>query len=113
MVFGFISVFVIAIAVCQAVLFKGKNPRKASIVVGIAMGVLSWAVFAAGLGWRGVFRYFTLGDYALLVLVSVPVTILICTAFGYVAGWFIAAVFLVRKEPDDAPPTQADDGQQP
>ena len=39
-VFFVVSAFVAAIAVCQAVLFKGKNPRKASIVVGFVMGVL-------------------------------------------------------------------------
>jgi uncharacterized protein YhhL (DUF1145 family) len=99
--FAVASVFVVAIAACQAVLFGGRNPRKASVLAGAAMGLLLFARFAVLLLWREQgYRYFDPNGYAILGFMGVMST-LVGTLFGYVAGWFIAAVFLVRKEPAD------------
>jgi uncharacterized protein YhhL (DUF1145 family) len=108
-VFGFMSVFVVAIAVCQALLFKGKNPRKASIIVGVAMGILLFILLFAFQAWAVHYRGWRVEPREYLMIAAVGgIGIIVCTAVGYVAGWFIAAVFLVRKEPDNAPPPHED-----
>jgi hypothetical protein len=96
--------FVAWVAVCQAVLFKGEEPRGASIVGGVVFGAI---VALGSAGWQlshgEVFPTFILD----LVLNGV------CGAlfgglWGYLVGCLFAAIFLVRKEPDDAPPEKSE-----
>ncbi|MCE5267175.1 MAG: hypothetical protein LLG00_04760 [Planctomycetaceae bacterium] len=101
-VFFVTLVFVAAIAMCQALLFGGKNPRKASILVGIVAGVLVDLAFVAVVVLDACYHHahVSVEDIALMA-VAVWAAFLVCTAFGYVIGWFVAAIFLVRKESDD------------
>jgi hypothetical protein len=98
-VFVFISVFFAGVAACQAILFKGKNPRTASIVGGSVLFYLMMVVIY--------FSSFTSRTFPKNEFISLSRTFLLLLAgawAGYIAGILIAAVFLVRKEPDDAPP---------
>jgi peptide-methionine (R)-S-oxide reductase len=99
-VFGAISVFFAGVGLCQVLLFKGKNPRRASIVGGMIIYSL-FAVIAAivtGVGARSV------GLALSLVLEAGMFGVVLGGPFGYLAGCVLAAVFLVRKEPEDDPP---------
>jgi len=104
-VFVSISVFIGGIAACQAVLFKGKQPRLASAVGGILMFFLIGAVMVV-LEYRA-----TTGPFHdIIYLVGSIVGVTMAAMFfggplGYAVGCVAAAVFLVRKEPDDSEPT--------
>jgi hypothetical protein len=99
-VFIAITLFIAGVAVCQAVLYGGKNPRKASFVGGIAMYGLLTLVAALVEGYRH-------GDMLRAIELSPCSTIGVVIAggsLGYIAGCLIAGVFLLRKEPDDTEP---------
>jgi hypothetical protein len=92
-VLGFVS----CIAACQVLLFRGKNPRAASIVGGLTIGVL---VGLSHVGWRayqGMFLPWILRELALMGFWCG----LAGAIWGYLAGLLVATIFLVRKEPDD------------
>jgi hypothetical protein len=100
-VFVAVSLFVGGVAVCQVLLFQGKDPRKASFFGGmISAGVVA-AVMAAMAGFQthsmAVAIGVAFGGGVLAPLIGGPL--------GYAAGALVAAVFLVRKEPGDDEPT--------
>lgn len=102
MAFVAITLFVAGVAACQAILYGGKNPRKASIVGGIVIfGVLFLlAALVAGYREGNVFRYITLSPCTIFSVVFAG------GLLGYAAGGLVAAIFLVRKEPDNDPPEE-------
>jgi hypothetical protein len=100
LVFVLISGFMLTVAACQALLFGGRNPRKASFIAGMAMYALAAVATALIDAFQRSNLFF-------------PIEELLCGAFGavvvggplgYAAGCLIAAIFLVRKEPDDGEP---------
>ena len=95
-VFVAIAVFFTGVAASQALLFGGKDPRRASMVTGLMLCpmVILGSVFVLQEWWnvyidlRAEFTYVFLG-----LVFGAPL--------GYMAGAFSAAVFLVREcEPD-------------
>jgi hypothetical protein len=103
LVFGAIALFIGGVAACQAILFKGKMPRLASFVGGIAMFFLIGVTIT-------VMECFTPHGFdnvfALLgAVIGIGFgAILLGGPLGYVVGCFVASIFLVRKEPEDAEP---------
>jgi hypothetical protein len=95
-----ISIFVAGIAVCQALLFKGKNPRAASMIGGAVIFYLIMVVvcFTNDFGPHDFTKEMTFSFGGTLL------TLAIGGFVGYLVGALIAAVFLVRKEPIDIPP---------
>jgi hypothetical protein len=84
-VFVSVALFFTIIGVSQAVLFKGRNPRLASILTGMVLGLLLALIIAV------------------VEIRSVPLEVIVIIPFvygglgalaGYVVGWLIAAVFL-------------------
>jgi len=99
--FAAVSVFVAGVAACQALLYGGKNPRKASYVGGAAMYGLAVVVTALVTGYR---QHSAVPAIGMMICGSVG-ALVVGGPLGYVAGCLVAGVFLVRKEPDDAEPT--------
>ena len=80
----FVALFVSGIAICQAVLFSGNQPRLASVIAGPLMLLsLSTAL--------GIASGNTLSEAATTGLCSTPLGIF----FGYLGGTIVAGVFLV------------------
>jgi hypothetical protein len=100
---GFIAVivFVLGVASCQALLYGGKNPRKASFVAGVVMYCLVALVMAA---IEGFFQGATLADVIGGTICYVTGAAFVGGPLGYAAGCLIAAIFLVRKEPGEVEP---------
>jgi hypothetical protein len=88
LVVGFLVGFVSLVGLGQAVLFRGRRPRQASIVTGIAC----FAVYSAVVLIYGLIRDPSLARIAVVMLVW---TMLCGSLCGYLAGCFVAAVFLV------------------
>jgi hypothetical protein len=92
--FAIVLIFLVWSALCQAVLFKGKNPRRASIIGGMALYPVMSIVAVAAMPpdrppiWAWPF--------------IIPVSAIIGGAYGYAAGCLVAAVFLVWKERDES-----------
>ena len=100
--FAFISVLVAEVAACQVLLFKGKNPRAASIVGGSV--ILYFMAVVASLttvfGPRDFTRETTFSLDGMLWL------LLIGAFLGYLVGTLIAVVFwLCRKSGGAMPET--------
>jgi hypothetical protein len=102
-VFIGISVFVGGVAACQAILFKGKDPRAASMIAGavIFYVIMLIVCLTNDFGPRDFTRDMTLSFRGTLI------TLVIGGFLGYLVGGLMAAVFLVRKEPEDVPPKAA------
>ncbi len=98
--FAAVSVFFAGVGLCQMLLFKGRNPRAASVVGGIVMfGLISEIGQLLGL------VNFGPGNHLPAAPVRLGLTsVLYGAPLGYLAGCVLAAVFLVRKEPDDRLP---------
>ncbi len=105
-VFVTVAVFVAVIGLAQAILYSGKEPRRASVVAGGAVGALTYVGFALAVliseGLGGI-------EGALLILLCVaflaPAGAIAGGVLGYVAGCLVAGLFL-RK---DSKPSDADD----
>jgi hypothetical protein len=96
-----VTIFVGGIAACQSLLFKGKKPRLASVVGGMAMvGLFSLIVEGIRLFFYG--RFFGPSNIVSYLLTTVMLAVVLGGPLGYIVGCFIASIFLVRKEPDDA-----------
>jgi hypothetical protein len=94
-----VSIFVAGVAVSQVLLFRGKDPRRASVISGMVLflviGVSSAAYeYADGWNVEGV------ATFIMTVVASIPLGAIL----GYCAGGLVASVFLVRKERDEAEP---------
>ena len=106
--FATVAMFVTVVGVSQAVLFKGRNPRRASILTGMVLGLLITAVVAV-LRWR----YWGYGSINLTwrwIVLFIVSTILsaICGAIaGYLAGGATAGVFLLLNKVQ--PPLDAEE----
>ncbi len=100
LIFGQIAAFFAGVALCQMLLFRGRDPRKASFVGGGATGaVVGVLVFVVAIifGRRNPEAF---GEAAVLA----AMLFLFGAPLGYLAGLLTAAVFLVWKEREDAPP---------
>ena len=93
-----ISIFVGGVAASQAILFKGKNPRAASIIAGAVLFYVTLLVvhFVNGGRPRDTAMVGSFG--------GAMVSVFIGGLLGYLVGGLVAAVFLVRKEPEDPQP---------
>ena len=102
--FAAISIFIGGVGACQSLLFKGKRPRLASFVGGIIMfGLLAVVgLLVACFVDRPLLSLFYI---MILMGVTTVLTAVIGGPLGYIVGCLVAAIFLVRKEPDDAEPT--------
>jgi hypothetical protein len=96
--FAIIALFFLGVGAGQALLFHGRRPRRASIVMGVAM-MLALGVFGMTIGIttgggvvsvEELFTYFIFG-----VCCGGPI-------FGYLAGLLIASVFLVCETLENA-----------
>jgi hypothetical protein len=103
-VFAAIAIYVTGVGLCQVLLYKGKNPRRASIVGG---AVLYSTVVIIGVG-NAIFSHSTQmpSFYSVCLFLGGAVVfgaigLLFGGLLGYVVGCFIAAIFLVKKEPQD------------
>ena len=95
-----ISIFVAGVVTCQAMLFKGKNPREASIVGGGVIFYLIMVVICLtnDFGPRDFTKETTFFLQGACILLGIG------GLLGYVVGGLFAAIFLIHKEPDDTPP---------
>ena len=85
--FAVIAIFFTLVGLAQAVLFKGRNPRRASAVTGVVFGVLLVLVSSRSVP---ILRQ-------LAIPCPLPLAILLgrfWALFGYLAGGLIAGVFL-------------------
>jgi hypothetical protein len=104
-VFACISLFVAGVAACQVLMYKGRNPRKASFVGGYIVGGVVSLIFAlaAGVYWQsGWLAFFG------TLMAGLFITTLLGGPCGYLAGCVVAGIFLawkdqVAEEPDDGP----------
>ena len=94
-VFVVVAVMFVAVAVGQTLLLGGRDPRKASILVGavllpvICIGIFFSKGHALTLGWmRGLILWAFFGTIGGAI-------------FGYLAGTLVAGVFLVLKRMED------------
>jgi hypothetical protein len=100
-VFIVVTIFVGGIAACQSLLFKGKKPRLASFVGGMVIfGLFNLVADGVVLFFRG--RFYGPASIANLLIGTAILTVVFGGPLGYIVGCFIASIFLVRKEPDDA-----------
>ncbi len=100
-VFVCISIFVAGIAACQVLLYKGKNPRKASIIGGYIMGGL---IFVGVAIVGGFYRRDAWVVLLRLLLPTLFFTVLLLGGpFGYLAGCMVAGIFLAWKDHDPEP----------
>ena len=101
-VFAGISVYVAGVAACQVLLYKGKNPRKASFVGGMILFALIGvvAVIVVHLVDPRIFG----GAFVGPLFAAGVEAVIFGGPLGYLVGCLIASIFLVRKEPDDAEP---------
>ena len=101
-VFIAVTIFVVVVAACQALLYGGKNPRRASFVAGVAMYAAAAIITAVV---QGVHR----GNLA-NAIAELPCylfgAVIAGGPLGYIAGCLVAAIFLVRKEPDETEPPE-------
>ena len=119
-----VALFFTVVGLAQAVLFKGRNPRKASIVTGTVLGGLFIFVRNA----IEIVRLFQLLSHLgpltspvifrqfVILLVMTLCGVVFGALLGYLAGGLIAAVFLFLNkvqppldDSDDGKPTEADD----
>jgi len=99
--FAVISIFIGGIAACQSLMFKGKKPRLASVVGGVIMlGLIDLVIGAVGLFSDP--DFFGHAPIVILLATMVVQAVVLGGPLGYIIGCFVAAIFLVRKEPDDA-----------
>ena len=98
-VFAAVAAFIAGVGACQVLLYKGEDPRKASFYGGIiTFGVMA-VVAALVVGHLYGAKYAVTCACFLVAL-----TFVAGGPLGYAAGCLVAAIFLVRKEPDDAEP---------
>jgi hypothetical protein len=84
-----VAVFITLVGLGQALLFRGKSPRAASVLVGCVTWFIGLLVFEFG---TGIPRF--------VDMIAVVFGLAVCSApqgalFGYVAGVFVGGVFLV------------------
>ena len=98
-VFAMVAVFFTGIGLGQVFLFKGKRPRKASIVAGSILSALMWSGMFVVATW-GELANFGPFDILLWLLVIAIITIFAAPVggfFGYAAGCLIAGIFLGKR----------------
>jgi hypothetical protein len=102
LVFGQIAAFFAGVALCQMLLFRGRNPRKASLVGGALTGVIVASAFLLS---ATVFVFAGRDEKVFIEAIPLALMLFLFGApLGYLAGLLTAAVFLVWKEREDAPP---------
>jgi len=100
-VFAAIAIYVTGVGLCQVLLYKGKNPRKASIVGGVIMCFVVTFVVMAVESWDSTRWSRSLNALLVLALVDGALCVTFGGPLGYAVGCLIAAIFLVKKEPQD------------
>jgi hypothetical protein len=103
-VFIAITLFVLGITACQALLYGGKNPRKASFVGGAVMYGLAVLGMAVVQGIRQGNVMFAIEG----ILCNLIGAVLVGGGLGYAVGCLVAGVFLVRREPSETEPRASD-----
>jgi len=101
-VFATVAAFLGGVGVCQVLMFKGTDPRRASffggmITAGVLTVIIAFVGGAMGGGAGFVVQYVFTGGVIAFILGG---------PLGYAAGCLVAAIFLVRKEPDDLEPPE-------
>ncbi|MEN6452404.1 MAG: peptide-methionine (R)-S-oxide reductase MsrB [Thermoguttaceae bacterium] len=94
--FAAIGGFFAGVGACQVLLYKGRDPRRASILGGVitmALLCVCWTIFA------GIKSGSVLVAFGVLIA-SIVFSLVFGGPMGYLAGCLLAAIFLVRKEPD-------------
>ena len=106
-VFAAIAIYVTGVGLCQVLLYKGKNPRRASIVGG---AVLCFAMTLVGISVAAFYHSRSMPPMPLFQMICIflgtaigsgTTGLLFGGLLGYLVGCLIAAVFLVKKEPQD------------
>ena len=103
--FAVISLFIGGVAACQSLRLQGKMPRTASFFGGLIMSCLIGAVMTVvdDFGYQEPYNHVM---SLISSLFGVIVWAMCCGGpLGYIVGCLVAAIFLVRKEPEDAAPT--------
>ena len=100
-VFIVVVAFILIVTACQALLYGGKNPRKASYVAGFVMYGLAVPIVAT---LQGEFRGADIADVIRGMLCTFFSAFFVGGPLGYAVGCLVAGIFLVRKEPDEAEP---------
>ena len=97
-VFACISLFVAGVAACQVLMFKGKNPGRASIIGGyIVGGLIFLGVVVVGIFFRQKLGWYYFDEAVVALLATV---VLFGGPFGYLAGCVVAGIFLAWKDRD-------------
>ncbi|MFZ1934655.1 MAG: hypothetical protein WCB27_23075 [Thermoguttaceae bacterium] len=99
LIFAAVAAFIAGVGACQVLMFKGQDPRRASFYGGIITFSVLAVVVALVVGHLYGAKYAIRCAFLLGVL-----TFVAGGPLGYGAGCLVAAIFLVRKEPDDAEP---------
>jgi hypothetical protein len=107
-VFAVVTLYVAGIAASQSLLFKGRRPRLASVVSGMSMIAL-FVVIVAVMEFRSYPRSFDAGAIVGFLFAMVIFPVVFGGPLSYVVGCFVASIFLVRRESDDAMPTSTSD----
>lgn len=90
---GLFVLFIAGVGVSQAVFFGGKNPRLASVLGGLAMWILIGIGAVAVASYRSGDRWPRPEDFFCLLFGGVWFSPLL----GYVAGTFVAGVFMILE----------------
>ena len=105
-VLGVVPMFLAGVGACQVLMFEGKDPRQALFVGGMIVAGVLTVITAIAVG------YLNGPDAAAECVVGGIVLTALGGPLGYAAGCVVAAIFLVRKEPDDpaSPPDETIEG---
>jgi len=102
LVFATVAMFFTVVGISQAVLFKGRNPRRASILTGMVLGLLIGlacnAVALKSLFSLGNGRYFWHWHIIERCIVMEILSAIIGAFAGYLAGGATAGVFLLLNK---------------
>jgi apolipoprotein N-acyltransferase len=101
-VFFVLIFFSVGVGAAQAILYQGKQPRRASVLAGAIFGATAAPLSLFALMWEhGVPLEYEvlLGFLAASIVGALP-----GAAFGYVAGCLIAGLFLIKEREDAETP---------
>jgi hypothetical protein len=87
--FAIIGIYFVVIGASQAVLFKGKKPRTASIIVGGTFAFVIYIIMSIWITHVPVAQLKTLKDVIIVIFLG--------CFFGYISGCLFASIFLVRE----------------
>ncbi len=113
-----VALFFTIVGLAQAILYKGRNPRKASIVTGAGLGLLLALIgdaLALVLSVQGGAPFSEIASLVLWLLFAALCGVVFGALFGYLAGGLTAGVFLLfnkvqppLEDPADEKPAEED-----